>query len=614
MQVRRGWRAVVGNTTSRSLDSVERATVQRIWTFAKPHLGGIAVVLAVVTAQALVGLLPPLFYRYFIDTILPNKDLRLLVTFSLYLLALPVITVLLGLAQQFLIVRIGETLIYDLRNAMFDHVQLLSMRFFTATRSGEIVARFTQDVEGARRMLTGTVPQLMTAVVTLVSTLIVMMQLEWRLTLPGLLLFPALWPLAWWMARLLRPIHHKAMEHNANLSSMVNETLSVNGASLMKLFGQQTGAALKFRDLADLVREFRVRLGVLSYWLTSSMGILSGLGTALFYGLGGWMVLQGRMTEGTIVAFVAYLPRLYQPISMISHVPTETIQGVVSFERVFAYMDQPVEIKDKPKAVELTEANGHLEFRNVTFDYLNVPEETKIWQRSQPDQEDVQRTPREGSLGHGEASIWPPNDVRSEAGTLSPPALQDLSFTVEAGQMVALVGLSGAGKSTVINLIKRLYDPSQGGIFLDGYDLMDLSLQSLARCIGMVTQHAYLFHDSLRANLLYARPDAQEEELREACDRAQLTEFIATLPGGLDTTVGERGYRLSGGEQQRVSIARVLLQQPSLLILDEATSHLDSLNERLLHKALQPLFESSTSLVCSASSINCAQRGRHLCS
>ena len=239
MHVRRGWRAVVGNTTTRSLRSVDRATVGRVWSFAKPHGAGIVLVLLVVTAQSLVGLLPPLFYRHFIDTILPDKDLRLLVTFSAYLLALPVATVLLGLVQQLLIVRIGETLVYDLRNAMFDHVQQLSMRFYTSTRAGEIVARFTQDVEGARRMLTGTLPQLMTAFVTLASTLVVMMQLEWRLTLPGLLLFPALWPFAWWMARILRPIHHKTMEHNANLSSMVNETLSVNGASLMSCSGRR---------------------------------------------------------------------------------------------------------------------------------------------------------------------------------------------------------------------------------------------------------------------------------------------------------------------------------------------------------------------------------------
>ncbi|MDE0670404.1 MAG: ABC transporter ATP-binding protein [Caldilineaceae bacterium] len=597
MHIRRGWRAVVGNTTTRSLRSVDRATVSRVWSFAKPHGAGIALVLLVVTAQSLVGLLPPLFYRHFIDTILPDKDLRLLVTFSAYLLALPVATVLLGLVQQLLIVRIGETLVYDLRNAMFDHVQQLSMRFFTSTRAGEIVARFTQDVEGARRMLTGTLPQLMTAFVTLVSTLVVMMQLEWRLTLPGLLLFPALWPFAWWMARLLRPIHHKTMEHNANLSSMVNETLSVNGASLMKLFGQQVGAGRQFRSLADLVREFRIRLGVLSYWLTSSMGILSGLGTALFYGFGGWLVFEGRMTEGTIVAFVAYLPRLYQPISMISHVPTETIQGVVSFERVFAYMDQPVEIKDRSEAVDLPAASGRLEFRDVTFDYHALPEEIRIWQEANPEQDAPVRTMGRGRLGLGALQGPTPKGHREPSAGQAPPALQDLSFTVEPGQMVALVGLSGAGKSTVINLVMRLYDPTRGSILLDGHDLRDLSLQSLSRCIGMVTQHAYLFHDSLRANLLYAQPEASDEQVQDVCERAQLREFIDGLPDGLDTVVGERGYRLSGGEQQRVSIARVLLKQPSLLILDEATSHLDSHSEYLLQHALEPLFVDNTSLV-----------------
>lgn len=581
MEYRRGWRAFIRESSTRGLQDVDRQALLRIWSHVRPHRGQLVMVALAVLCQSLIGLLPPLFFRHFIDNVLPALDTAALIRYAGLLLLLPFVNVGVGLVQQVFATRLGETLVFDLRNTMYAHVQRLSLRFFTDTRSGEIVARFTQDVEGARRMVTGTLPQLMNAVVTLTSTLVVMVQLEWRLTVPGVLLFPLLWPFAYWMAKIMRRTHHLGMEHNARLSGLVSENLNINGAALTKLFGQEDYTRGQFQRVAELVRQFRTRLGILSYGLTSGMGILSGVGTALFYGLGGWLVLAGEMTAGTIVAFVAYLPRLYQPISAVSHVQVEVVQGIVSFERVFAYLDEPMEIQERPRAITLAEPEGHLEFERVSFDYGRDPFTRAHMNGTRPG-------PDHGPL---------PAEV-GERGTGSPGwALRDVSFTVGPGQMMALVGLSGAGKSTLINLVMRLYDPTAGRILLDGRDLRDLTLDSLSGCMGMVTQDAYLFHDTLRANLLFARPSATEDELQAACAAAQIREFVDALPQGLETIVGERGHRLSGGEKQRVSLARVLLKNPRIFILDEATSHLDSQSEFLIQSALEPLLARCTSIV-----------------
>lgn len=572
MEYRRGWRAFIQNATPGTLRDVDRQVWARIWSYARPYKGQMALVLLGVLVQTLIGLAPPLFYRHFIDTVLPARDVQQLFLFSGLLLAMPAGTALAGLWQHAYAQRLGETLVFALRQAMFKHVHRLSMRFFTHTREGEIVARFTQDVDGARRMVTHTVPQLASAGLTLGATAVVMANLEWRLAVPGLLLFPLLWPFAYWLARILRRTYHQGLEYNAQLTSLVGETLNVNGALLMKLFGQQASAQARFRALAERVRQFRIRWSIMSYWLTSGLGILSGLGVALCYGWGGWLVIQGEMTVGTIVAMVAYLPRIYQPIAAISHVPVELIQGVASFERVFAYMDEPIEIREDADARTLPQVQGRLTLDQVSFAYAAPP----------PADADATRAEPVAEVADGDAWTW---------------ALQDVTFTVEPGQTAALVGLSGAGKSTLIHLVMRIYDPTCGRVLLDGHDLRRLSFATLASHIGMVTQDAFLFSDTLRANLLYARPDASDAELENACAVAQLRAFVQDLPAGLDTRVGERGYRLSGGERQRVAIARAILKQPSVLLLDEATSHLDSHSESLVQRALQPLLAHCTSLV-----------------
>lgn len=576
MEYRRGWRAFIRSSESRSLRDLNSQVLVRIWSYARPYKGQISLILLAVLLQALVGVAPPLFYRFFIDEILPAKDLPQLFLFAGVLLALPFATTMIGLVQHTFSMRLGETLVYDLRKAMFGHVHKLSMRFFTNTREGEVVARFTQDVEGARRMITGTIPQSTTAIITLAATLVVMGQLEWRLTIPGLLLFPLFWPFAYWLARILRRTYHQGLEYNARLTSMVGETLNVQGTMLMKLFGQQQAAQARFDALSELVRQFRIRWAILSYWLTSGMGVMSGVGIALFYGFGGYLAIQGEVTIGTIVALVAYLPRIFQPITSISHISVDLVQGIASFERVFSYIDEPVEIQEVPEAEELHSVNGHIEFANVSFDYSYSPFNTE-----------------QGTLKSGQAQKLQVQDGKE----FSRPALENVTFQVNPGEMVALVGLSGAGKTTVINLAMRIYEPTSGLVLLDGRDIRQLTLNSLSTHIGVVTQDAYLFYDTLRANILYAKPKASESELLEVCKAAHLEEFIGELPKGLETLVGERGHRLSGGERQRVSIARALLKKPSILLLDEATSHLDAQSEQAIQDALGPLLAKCTSLV-----------------
>ncbi|HEM61670.1 MAG TPA: ABC transporter ATP-binding protein, partial [Chloroflexi bacterium] len=376
----------------------------------------------------------------------------------------------------------------------------------------------------------------------------------------------------------LRRIRREAMEYNADMSSIITETLGINGVLLVKTFGRQRQEMARFRETSQKVRDTGVRRALVGRWFFLGLGIASAIGTALIYWVGGYQVLREAMTVGTIVAFASYLTRLYGPISSLSNVQVEFVQSMVSFERVFEYLHLPVEIEDRPGAIELESVDGHVRFEDVSFSYL--------------DEEELPSQPTSGPDDNGDE----PEDGVSTI-TTTRPALRDLSFEIRPGQLAALVGPSGAGKTTVTYLLPRLYDPTEGCITLDGHDLRDVTQESLAQQIGMVTQETYLFHDTVRANLLYARPEATQAELDAACQAANIHDFIAGLPNGYDTVVGERGYRLSGGEKQRLAIARVILKDPRLLILDEATSHLDSQSEALIQAALEPLLEGRTSLV-----------------
>jgi ATP-binding cassette subfamily B protein len=573
-----GWRSFMRYDESKGPPQVSRQLLAQVLDYARPYWRSLALMLAAIGITSLIGLVPPLLYRDLIDNVLPNRDFARLNLLALGMIGIPLVSGLIGVAQRYLSARVGEGIICDLRQAMYDHLQRMSLRFFTHTRSGEIVSRFNNDVVGAQSAVTGTLPNIVTNGITLVSTLAVMMTIEWRLALLSVAVLPLFLLPARRVGGILRRIRRQAMEYNADMSSIITETLGINGVLLVKTFGRQRQEVARFRETSEKVRDTGVRRALVGRWFFLGLGIASAIGTALIYWVGGYQVLREAITVGTIVAFASYLTRLYGPISSLSNVQVEFVQSMVSFERVFEYLHLPVEIEDQPGAIELERVDGHVRFEDVSFSYLAEAE--------------LPPPPASGPDENGD-------DPEKAAGAITTRrwALRDLSFEIRPGQLAALVGPSGAGKTTVTYLLPRLYDPTEGRITLDGHDLRAVSQESLADQIGMVTQETYLFHDTVRNNLLYARPDATKAELDTACQAANIDDFIAALPDGYDTVVGERGYRLSGGEKQRLAIARVILKDPCLLILDEATSHLDSASEALIQAALEPLLAGRTSLV-----------------
>ena len=572
------WRSYLRYDESKGQPRVDRALLRRVLDYARPYWHSVLLMLVIIIAISLIGLIPPLLYRDLIDNVLPNRDFQRLNLLALGMIGIPVLSGLLGVAQRYLSARVGEGIIFDLRQAMYNHLQRMSLRFFTHTKAGEILSRFNNDVVGAQTAVTGTVPNVVTNSVTLVSTLAIMISIEWRLALLSVAVLPLFLLPARRVGRILRTLRRRGMEYNADMSSLIGETLGINGALLVKTFGRQEQEMDRFRETNRKVRDIGVRRALVGRWFFLGLGIASAIGTALIYWVGGHLVLREAITVGTIVAFAAYLTRLYGPISALSNVQVEFATSMVSFERVFEYLDLPLEIQDRPDAIELGRVDGHVRFEDVSFSYMLPGEQTE----SIP--------PTFSGDGDDEGTV-----VSSAASRRW--ALRHVSFEIEPGQLVALVGPSGAGKTTITYLLPRLYDPTEGSIKLDGLDLREVTQESLARQIGMVTQETYLFHDTVRANLLYARPEASQEEMITACRAANIHDFIAGLPDGYDTIVGERGYRLSGGEKQRLAIGRVILKDPCLLILDEATSHLDSQSEALIQAALEPLLTWRTSLV-----------------
>jgi ATP-binding cassette subfamily B protein len=591
-----GWWSYISVDNKRPQPKITRAVLRRVMGYARPHLRSIAIVLVMIVTVSLLELIPPLLYRELIDHVLPNRDFNRLNWLAVGMLGIPLVTGLLNVIQRRYSALAGEGIIYDLRTQMYAHLQRMSVRFFTHTKSGDIISRFNNDVIGAQNAITGTVPNLVTNIVTLVSTAIIMATIEWRLALLALVALPFFLLPARRVGRVLRDIRRQAMEHNADMSNRVTETLSINGAILVKTFGSHLRERVRFDSSNAAVRDIGVRraqIGQIYFW---GMSVATTIGTALIYWVGGYLVLNDAITIGTIVAFAAYLGRLYGPINSLAGVHIDFAQSLVSFERVFEYLDLPVEIQSRPNAVTFDKVRGDIQFDRVWFKYevpdLDLPE--------------PEAGTAAGDVG-GAAPTQPTNGNRNgdKAAAATGPiivptrqwALEDVSFSVAPGELLALVGPSGAGKTTTTYLMPRLYDPTEGAIYLDGVDLRDADPESLARQVGMVTQESYLFHDTIRANLVYAKPDAGQDEIDAACRAANIYDFIMGLPLGYDTVVGERGYRLSGGEKQRLAIARVILKDPRILVLDEATSHLDSQNEALIQAALEPLFAGRTSIV-----------------
>jgi ATP-binding cassette subfamily B protein len=579
-----GWWSYLRYDESKGRPRVGRKLLRRVLAYARPYWGFVLLILLAIVVTSLLGLIPPLLYRDLIDNVLPDGDVARLNLLALAMIGIPLISGLIGVGQRYLSARMGEGIIFDLRQEMYAHMQNMSLRFFTHTKSGEVISRFTNDVVGAQNAVTGTLPNITTNVITLVSTLVVMISIEWRLALLSVVVLPLFLLPARRVGRILRRIRRQAMEYNADMSSIITETLGINGVLLVKTFGRQRQEVDRFRDTNSSVRDIGVRRALVGRWFFLGLGIASAIGTALIYWAGGHLVLSGAITVGTIVAFAAYLVRLYGPISALSNVQVEFATSMVSFERVFEYLDLPVEIEDRPDATQLDTVEGLVRFEDVSFTYLVDPDspEELIPRPGQDGDEEADPAGLESTVGPAASRRW---------------ALADLSCEIQPGQLAALVGPSGAGKTTITYLLPRLYDPTEGRITIDDHDLRDVAQESLALQIGMVTQETYLFHDTIRANLLYASPHATQDELEAACRAANIHDFIANLPDGYDTLVGERGYRLSGGEKQRLAIARVILKDPCILILDEATSHLDSSSEALIQAALEPLLEGRTSLV-----------------
>ncbi|UCD41541.1 MAG: ABC transporter ATP-binding protein [Chloroflexota bacterium] len=573
-----GWWSLIRADESKGKAKIDRALLLRISRYARPYWAYILTVLIAIILISLIELIPPLIFRRLIDVVIPQKDFRQLTLLALSLIAIPILSGLIGIVERYFSAKAGEGIIFDLRQEMYDHLQQMSIRFFTHTRSGEIVSRFNSDVVGAQNAITGTIPSIVTNLVTLTSTLIVMITIDARLTLLSIAVLPLFLLPTRRVARILRDIRRKAMEFNADLSSLISETLGINGVLLVKTFGRQQQESEQFRKINQNVRDIGVRRALVGRWFFMGLGISGAIGTALIYWAGGYLVMTDVLTLGTIIAFAAYLTRLYGPISSLTNVQVDFATSMVSFERVFEYLDLPIEIQDKIGAKKVKSVRGAVRFKNVSFSYGN-----------------------EDGKSQNEVDFQTSTSIADKATNIPDIAqrlaLKDISFEIEAGELVALVGHSGAGKTTITYLLPRLYDPTNGVISLDGLDIRDITQKSLVDQIGMVTQETYLFHDTVRSNLLYAKPDADRDEIITACQAAHIHDFIQDLPDGYDTVVGERGYRLSGGEKQRMAIARVILKDPRILILDEATSHLDSRNEALIQAALAPLMEDRTSLV-----------------
>ncbi|MCB0146371.1 MAG: ABC transporter ATP-binding protein/permease [Caldilinea sp.] len=578
------WRYVSFDDSNKQRPTVDRQLLRRVFRYARPYLPAILIVLGAITLTSLLGLIPPLIYRALIDDVLPNGDLARLNLLAIGLFAVPLLSGLFGVVQRRYGARAGEGIIYDLRNQMFDHLGRMSMRFFTNTKSGEIVSRFNNDVVGAQNAITGTIPDILTNVITLVSTLIVMLSIEWRLALLSVAVLPLFLLPARRVGLVLRKIRRQALDYNADMSSQITETLTVNGALLMKTFSRLPDEERRFRDISAKVRDIGVRRAEVAQLFFMGLGLVGAIGGALVYWAGGLMVLNGALTIGTIVAFAAYLTRLYGPISALTNVQVEFVTALVSFERVFEYLDMPVEIQDKPGALELGTVDGRIRFDHVWFQYQGPLLDEVTEGDGEADEN--------AAAGNGNGNGGAPAPAKARR-----HALQDVTFDIAPGTLTALVGPSGAGKTTITYLLPRLYDPTGGSITIDGHDLRDVTQESLAHQFGVVTQETFLFHDTIRANLLYARPDATPAQVETACKAANIHDMIAALPEGYDTLVGERGYRLSGGEKQRLAIARVILKDPRILVLDEATSHLDSQSEALIQAALEPLLQGRTSVV-----------------
>ncbi len=574
--------------------TVTRQLLLRVLRYARPYTLQILGMLLMILLTTGLSLVSPLIFRTMIDKVLPAKDIRQLILLALALLFIPVLSGAIGVVQRRFNASVGEGVIYDLRVALFGRLQRMSLRFFTNTKVGELMSRLNNDVVGAQNAISNTIVSIITNIIQAVAVLAVMLSLEWRLTLLSILILPLFILAAQRLGGVLRDIARKALELNAQMNAHMNETLNIGGALLVKLFGRANEETDRFRERAAGVRDIGVRRAVIGSGFFMILGLVSAVGTALVYGLGGYYVILGTFTVGTIVAFGAYLDQLYGALQALASAPVDFSTSMVSFERVFEVLDLPYDIAENPNPLVLADIKGDLTFEDVSFKYSTGDDGLLSAVKRYGSMENVSAVLSLTDRGNGHEETVESTPHTSQA---RETALESISFRAEPGRLVALVGPSGAGKTTLTYLIPRLYDPTAGRILLDGRDLREVGLDSLAAAIGMVTQETYLFHDTIRTNLTYARLDAKQSEIEAAARAANIHDFIMDLPDRYETIVGERGYRLSGGEKKRVALARVILKDPRILVLDEATSHLDSESEALIQDALRRVMSGRTSIV-----------------
>ena len=546
-----------------------RATLRRVAAFARPHRRALVVFLGLSVATAVLAVATPVLAGRVIDAIVHREDTGVVVGLAILIALLAILDAAVGLAGRWQSARIGEGLILDLRRVVFGHVQRMPVAFFTRTRTGALVSRLNNDVIGAQRAFTWTLSGVVSNLIALVLTLGVMLRLSWLITVLALILLPVFVVPARRMGTRLANLEREAANHNAAMTTQMTERFSAPGATLVKLFGRPADEADEFGRRAKRVADIGVRTAMAQWVFLTALTLVSALALALVYGLGGYLALDGRLEPGTVVTLALLLTRLYAPLTALASARVDVMSALVSFERVFEVLDLSPLINEKPDAVTVPDGPVSVEFDDVHFAY---PSADKV------------------SL----ASLEEVATLDTRGGS---QILHGVSFRVEPGQLVALVGSSGGGKSTIASLAPRLYDVDGGAVRLSGIDVRDLSFDSIRQALGMVTQDGHLFHDTIRENLRFARPDATDDDLWDALRRARLADLVASLPDGLDTLVGERGYRLSGGERQRLTIARLLLARPRVVILDEATAHLDSASEAAVQAALADALAGRTALV-----------------
>jgi len=568
-----GWMVMMSFRRDNSVvrERLKAGTVRRIAGYASPYVRELVLFLVLSAIGAVIVVANPLLLKAIIDRGILDHRSGLVMTLAATVGVLAIFEAVLGLAQRWYSARIGEGLIYDLRTQVFDHVQRMPVAFFMRAQTGSLVSRLNSDVIGAQRAITTTLSSVVSNVISLVLVLITMFVLSWQVTLIALVLLPIFIFPAKWVGRRLQKISREQMVLDAEMGSLMTERFNVAGAMLAKLYGRPDEESAMFSERAARVRDIGVIAGMYGRVFFTALTLVASLATAMVYGVGGSLVVNGSFQLGTLVALATLLTRMYGPLTALSNVHVDVMTALVSFDRVFEVLDLRPMVAEKPGATPLpaTADAPAVEFEDVVFSY---PAAAEV---SLASLESIART-----------DTAPSREV-----------LHGVNFRVEPGSLTALVGPSGAGKTTITQLVSRLYDVSDGAVRVAGQDVRDATLESLREAVGVVTQDAHLFHDTIRANLAYARPDATDEELTEALRAAQIWDLVEDMPDGLDTVVGDRGYRLSGGEKQRLALARLLLKAPSVVVLDEATAHLDSESEAAVQRALKTALASRTSIV-----------------